>query len=204
MRKLVSGIAASILLVSVSACGNNSASPSTTSDPSASAPTNEPSESPNVIQQDAAKAYRDALLLSQTSATSDGLTELWYDSDSSLSQVQVQDPVSKKFVLHDLTENTAVYVDESAMMPTRLTGELDGLIEGGLDIGSVTSSQPGVIVIVNTMDSVVYRTTYTLDPQGRIAKAILLADDEPLGEIDFKFAITTEGKAALKLAAETN
>ena len=204
MRKVIAGITASILVVSLSACAKNSATPQNSGEPAASAPAIEPSESPNVIQADAAGAYRSALEISRSAAATDGLTELWYDTDRVLSQVVVQDPASKKFVSQDVTENTATYIDESAMMPARLLSELDGLIKGGLDVGSVTSTIPGQFVITNTIDLVVYKTTYTLDANGRIAKAILVADDESLGEIDFKYSVTVEGKAALKLAAKTD
>ncbi len=202
MHKLGIALLAGALTLGISACGGNEAEP--TSSTEVSAPPIEASQSPNEIQQDAATAYRSAIQESDKSAASDGLTELWYDSDNALTQVVVQDPASGKFVVHDLDDDTALYITKDAMMPTRLLGELDGLIAGGADRGSVVSNNPGEFVITNTVDLIVYVTTYTLDSQGRISQAVLVADDEPLGNITFKYEITSEGKASLKLADETN
>lgn len=204
MKKLTIAFVAGALAIGVSACSKDAASSPTPTDSAASAPSIEASASPNLIQPDAADAYRTAIGASEKSAATSGLTELWYDTDQVLSQVAVQDPASKKYVIHDLNDETALYITQDAMMPARLLGELDGLIKGGEDRGSVVSNKPGEFVITNTVDLIVYVTTYTLDTQGRIASSVIIADDEPLGNITYKYEVTAEGKAALKLANETN
>lgn len=204
MKKFAVAFIASALALATSACSRGESATPTSTDLAASAPAIEASPSANVIQQDAATAYRIAIQASEKSAATDGLTELWFDSDQVLSQVAVQDPVSKKFVIHDLNDETALYIAKDAMMPARLLGELDGLIKGGVDRGSVVSTKPGEFVVTNTVDLIVYVTTYAIDAQGRIATAVIVADDEPLGNIDYKYEVTKEGKAALKLADETN
>jgi hypothetical protein len=202
MRKLSAGVTAVTLLIALSACASNDASSQVSPTADSSIPAIEPSASPNEIQQDAADAYRAALLKSQSSAAASGLTEFWLDDIGDLSQVQAQDPASNKYVVHDITGETAIYVDESAMMPARLLSELDGLINGELDTGSVTSTMASVFEIKNTIDDVVYQTTYRLDDQGRILSADILADDEILGKIKFVYSVTKEAQTALKLAAD--
>ena len=163
----------------------------------ASSPVAEPSATPNVIEPAAETAYRSALEASSASARESGLTELWYDTDKDLVQIVVQEPKSKRFVSYDVTDEALYPIDETAMMPTRLLAELDGLIKGGLDQGSVVTSPSGGFIITNIIDLTVYITTYTLDDAGRIATASIIADDEPLGTVTYNFLITTEGGKAL-------
>ena len=88
-------------------------------------------------------------------------------------------------------------MDETSMMPARTISELDGLVAGANDQGSVISNTPGEFTITNTIDMSKYVTVYTLDTEGRIAKSVISSDDEPLGEITYTYSVTKEGKAAL-------
>lgn len=186
-----------LLALTLTACSQSDATPETSVSTAASLPAVEPSTTPNVIEPAAESAYRSALEISATSAEADGLTELWYDSAQELVQIVVQDPQSKKFLSYDVTDEALYPIDLSAMMPARLLAELDGLIKGGLDEGSVVISSSGGFVITNTIDLTIYVTTYTVDDAGRIATAEIVADDEPLGKITYIFSISAEGQRAL-------
>ncbi|CAB4336542.1 unannotated protein [freshwater metagenome] len=200
MQLICVGAAALVLV----GCANGAPDAANTSE--IAAPTLEPetTPSPNFIQADAEAAYRQALLASQASSAESGLTELWFDIDGTLVQIAVQDPKSKVFASEDVTNDSVYEIDESSMMPARSLAELDGLISGGVDQGSVISNAPGVFVITNTIDLSVYVTTYTLDSQGRIAKSVMVSDDEPIGEINFSYSITKEGKATLATLSDAS
>jgi hypothetical protein len=195
--KWVQLISVGAVALILTGCGKGATDAATS--PEITAPTLEPevTASPNIIQPDAEAAYRKALLTSQASAGTSGLTELWFDVDGTMVQVAVQDPKSGKFASQDVTDDSVFEIDEASMMPARLLAELDGLVAGGSDQGSVISNSPGEFIITNTIDLSKYVTTYTLDAQGRITKSVIIADDEPLGEITYSYSITKEGKATL-------
>lgn len=155
------------------------------------------SVSPNEIQPDAERDFRAALVASQDSAAKSGLTELWFDTEGSLVQVAVQDPNTKICASYDVSTDSVFEMDETSMMPARTISELDGLVAGANDQGSVISNTPGEFTITNTIDLSKYVTVYTLDTEGRIAKSVISSDDEPLGEITYTYSVTKEGKAAL-------
>ena len=155
------------------------------------------SVSPNEIQPDAEREFRAALVASQDSAAKSGLTELWFDTEGSLVQVAVQDPNTKICASYDVNTDSVFEMDETSMMPARTISELDGLVAGANDQGSVISNTPGEFTITNTIDLSKYVTVYTLDTEGRIAKSVISSDDEPLGEITYTYSVTKEGKAAL-------
>ena len=155
------------------------------------------SVSPNEIQPDAEREFRAALVASQYSAAKSGLTELWFDTEGSLVQVAVQDPNTKICASYDVNTDSVFEMDETSMMPARTISELDGLVAGANDQGSVISNTPGEFTITNTIDLSKYVTVYTLDTEGRIAKSVISSDDEPLGEITYTYSVTKEGKAAL-------
>ena len=155
------------------------------------------SVSPNEIQPDAEREFRAALVASQDSAAKSGLTELWFDTEGSLVQVAVQDPNTKICASYDLNTDSVFEMDETSMMPARTISELDGLVAGANDQGSVISNTPGEFTITNTIDLSKYVTVYTLDTEGRIAKSVISSDDEPLGEITYTYSVTKEGIAAL-------
>ena len=188
-----------LLALTLAGCSQPAATPKTSANTDASSPASEPSATPNLIEPVAEASYRSALEASATSAGTAGLTELWYDTDENLVQIVVQDPKSNRFVSYDVTDEALYPIDVSAMMPTRLLAELDGLIKGGLDEGSVVSSSSGGFVITNTIDLTKYVTTYTVDDSGRIATAEIIADDEPLGTVTYNFSITADGKRALAI-----
>ena len=183
-----------------------SSKPKTSTESGISAPTleAEPSISPNEIQPDAEREFRAALLKSQESAAESGLTELWFDTDGVMVQVAVQDPKTKTCASYDVDADSVFEMDETSMMPARTISELDGLVAGGNDQGSVISNAPGEFTITNTIDLSKYVTIYTLDTEGRIAKSVITSDDEPLGEITYTYSVTKEGKAALVALKETN
>jgi hypothetical protein len=155
------------------------------------------SVSPNEIQPDAEREFRAALVASQDSAAKSGLTELWFDTEGTLVQVAVQDPNTKICASYDVSTDSVFEMDETSMMPARTISELDGLVAGANDQGSVISNTPGEFTITNTIDLSKYVTVYTLDTEGRIAKSVISSDDEPLGEITYTYSVTKEGKAAL-------
>ena len=155
------------------------------------------SVSPNEIQPDAEREFRAALVASQDSAAKSGLTELWFDTEGSLVQVAVQDPNTKICASYDVNTDSVFEMDETSMMPARTISELDGLVAGANDQGSVISNTPDEFTITNTIDLSKYVTVYTLDTEGRIAKSVISSDDEPLGEITYTYSVTKEGKAAL-------
>jgi hypothetical protein len=196
-RKVSKLSIAVLFALSLTGCSQTDATPDPSVSAAASLPATESSATPNVIEPAAESAYRTALEISATSAEVNGLTELWYDSAEDLVQIVVQDPKSKKFVSYDVTDEALYPIDLSAMMPARLLAELDGLIKGGLDEGSVVTSSSGGFVITNTIDLTKYVTTYLVDDAGRIATAEIIADDEPLGTVTYNFSITAEGKRAL-------
>jgi len=193
------GLAALAVVTFATGCTSDSPESGATQETSIAAPTleAEPTLSPNVIEPDAEREFRSALVKSQVSAAESGLTELWFDTDGALVQVAVQDPKTKTCASYDVDADSVFEMDESSMMPARTLAELDGLIAGGNDQGSVTSGAPGEFTITNTIDLAKYVTVYTLDADGRIAKSVISSDDEPLGEITYSYSVTKEGKAAL-------
>jgi hypothetical protein len=205
-RPIGLGLAAFAILAAATGCGNDSPNADASQDASLAAPTSgaEPSISPNEIEPDAEREFRAALIKSQESAAKSGLTELWFDTDGALVQVTVQDPKTQTCASFDVDADSVFEMDESSMMPARTISELDGLVAGGADQGSVKSESPGVFTITNMIDSSVYVTVYTLDSEGRIVKSVVTSDDEPLGEITYTYSITKEGKAALTALKETS
>jgi len=203
LRPFAIGLSVFAVMALTVGCGSDSgASPES----SIAAPTleAEPSISPNEIQPDAEREFRAALVKSQESAAVSGLTELWFDTDGVMVQVAVQDPKTKVCASYDVDADSVFEMDETSMMPARTISELDGLVAGGNDQGSVISDAPGEFTITNTIDLSKYVTVYTLDAEGRIAKSVISSDDEPLGEITYSYSVTKEGKAALTALKETS
>jgi hypothetical protein len=191
-----------VMALTVGCASDSGASPES----SVAAPTleAEPTVSPNEIEPAAESEFRAALIKSQESATETGLTELWFDTDGVMVQVAVQDPKTKICASYDVDADSVFEMDETSMMPARTLSELDGLVAGGNDQGSVISSAPGEFTITNTIDLSKYVTVYTLDAEGRITKSVISSDDEPLGEITYTYSVTKEGKAALTALKETS
>ena len=187
------------VLGSIAGCGNDSPEANSSNDSGVAAPTleAEPTVSPNEIEPAAESEFRAALVKSQESAAESGLTELWFDTDGVMVQVAVQDPKSDICASYDVDADSVFEMDETSMMPARTISELDGLLAGGNDQGSVILSAPGEYTITNTIDLAKYVTVYTLDSEGRVAKSVISSDDEPLGEITYTYSVTKEGKAAL-------
>jgi len=203
LRPVAIGLSVFAVMALTVGCGSDSgASPES----SIAAPTfeAEPTVSPNEIEPDAEREFRAALVKSQANATETGLTELWFDTEGALVQVAVQDPKTKTCASYDVDADSVFEMDETSMMPARTLSELDGLVAGGNDQGSVISSAPGEYTITNTIDLSKYVTVYTLDSEGRIAKSVVSADDEPLGEITYTYSVTKEGKAALFALKESS
>jgi hypothetical protein len=200
------GLAALALLAFTSGCTNDSPESGTSQETSAAAPTleAEPTVSPNEIEPAAESEFRAALVKSQDSAAEAGLTELWFDTEGLMVQVAVQDPKTKTCASYDVDADSVFEMDETSMMPARTIAELNGLVTGGNDQGSVISSAPGEFTITNTIDLSIYVTVYTLDSEGRVAKSVISSDDEPLGEITYTYSITKEGKAALDALSATS
>ena len=198
-RPIGLGLVALAVLTFATGCGDKSPDSGAATESGISAPTleAEPSISPNEIQPDAEREFRAALVKSQDSAAESGLTELWFDTDGVMVQVAVQDPKTKICASYDVDADSVFEMDETSMMPARTLSELDGLVAGGNDQGSVISSAPGEFTITNTIDLSKYVTVYTLDAEGRITKSVISSDDEPLGEITYTYSVTKEGKAAL-------
>lgn len=186
-----------LLVLSVAGCSKTDSAPETTTPAPATSQSVDAGTAANLIEAQAESAYRTALEASNSAADTLGLTELWYDANLELVQVLVQDPQSKRFVFLDVLEDASYPVDKDSMMPARLLAELDGLIAGGLDQGSVITGSQGEFIITNTIDLIKYVTTYTLDTDGRIATSSIIADEELLGTVTYNFAITSEGKQAL-------
>ena len=205
-RPIGLGLTALAVLTFATGCGDKSPDSGSATESGISAPTleAEPSISPNEIQPDAEREFRAALVKSQESAAESGLTELWFDTDGAMVQVAVQDPKTKTCASYDVDADSVFEMDETSMMPARTISELDGLVAGGNDQGSVISNAPGEFTITNTIDLSKYVTVYTLDTEGRIAKSVITSDDEPLGEITYTYSVTKEGKAALVALRETS
>lgn len=199
MKKLNTVLLVTTVAIALCACTSDSNSEATqpSTSPSAATPAPEPASSTNSVPADAVAAYRSALKASGDSLTKDGITELWFDTDETIVQVLVFDPASNQYLAFDATEGTSALTDESELIPARLSSELDGLIAGNLDTGSVSVTDSGEIVVVDIIDEVKYQTFYTLDQAGRLKDATLLADDENLGLIEFHYEITVEGETAL-------
>jgi hypothetical protein len=205
-RPIRLGLAALALIAFTSGCANDSPESGTSQETSAAAPTleAEPTASPNEIEPAAESEFRAALVKSQDSAAEAGLTELWFDTDGLMVQVAVQDPKTKTCASYDVDADSVFEMDETSMMPARTIAELNGLVTGGNDQGSVISSAPGEFTVTNTIDLSIYVTVYTLDSEGRVAKSVISSDDEPLGEITYTYSITKEGKAALDALSATS
>ena len=205
-RPIGLGLAVLAVLTFATGCGDKSPNSGSATESGISAPTleAEPSISPNEIQPDAEREFRAALVKSQESAAESGLTELWFDTDGVMVQVAVQDPKTKTCASYDVDADSVFEMDETSMMPARTISELDGLVAGGNDQGSVISNAPGEFTITNTIDLSKYVTVYTLDAEGRISKSVITSDDEPLGEITYTYSVTKEGKAALVALKETS
>jgi len=205
-RPIGLGLVALAVLTFATGCGDKSPDSGAATESGISAPTleAEPSISPNEIQPDAEREFRAALVKSQESAAESGLTELWFDTDGVMVQVAVQDPKTKTCASYDVDADSVFEMDETSMMPARTISELDGLVAGGNDQGSVISNAAGEFTITNTIDLSKYVTVYTLDTEGRIAKSVISSDDEPLGEITYTYSVTKEGKAALVALKETS
>ena len=152
---------------------------------------------PNEIDKDAEAVYRNAITASQKSANSNGLTELWFDSEGQLVQVSVQDKSGSLYVTQDMLDESVYEVDESAMMPAMLLAELDALAVSGSNYGYVVFDELQRIEVSNTIDDIIYVTTYEISEDGLISKAIISAEAEPLGEITYSYSVTKEGQAAL-------
>lgn len=152
---------------------------------------------PNEIDKDAEAVYRKAISASQNSANSNGLTELWFDSEGQLVQVSVQDKSGSLFVTQDMLDESVYEVDESAMMPAMLLAELDALAVSGSNYGYIVFDESQRIEVSNTIDDIIYVTTYEISEDGLISKAIISAESEPLGEITYSYSVTKEGQAAL-------
>jgi hypothetical protein len=58
--------------------------------------------------------------------------------------------------------------------------------------------------VTNEIDGVIYVTTYEIGQDGLIYKAVIQADDEPLGEVTYAYSVTTEGQAALVALREAS
>lgn len=205
-RPIRLGLAALALLAFTSGCANDSPESVTSQETSAAAPTleAEPTASPNEVEPAAESEFRAALVKSQESAAEAGLTELWFDTDGLMVQVAVQDPKTKTCASYDVDADSVFEMDETSMMPARTIAELNGLVTGGNDQGSVISNAPGEFTITNTIDLSIYVTIYTLDSESRVAKSVISSDDEPLGEITYTYSVTKEGKAALDALSATS
>jgi hypothetical protein len=186
-----------LCVLAVAGCSKTDAAPESSAPAPATSQSVDSGAVTNLIEAQAESAYRTALEASNSAAETLGLTELWYDASVELVQVLVQDPQSKRFVFLDVLEDANYPVDKNSMMPARLLAELDGLIAGGLDQGSVITGSQGEFIIINTIDLIKYVTTYTLDADGRIATASIIADEELLGTVTYNFSITPEGMQAL-------
>ena len=199
MRKVILGS----ILISVSlvtACGRDTGqaqpdalNPTTFATPVAP----EPTGSTNIIDETAAKAYREALQKSLAAQSETGLTEIWKDPDGNLAQVVSFDVASQKGVQHDIIADEAQELGGDAMMPTVLLDELDAL-EGNAstDRGSVTSQKTGTFTVLNYVDDSKYVSVYTVDDQGRLASAQVSVDDELSAIATFTYSVTAEGKTA--------
>lgn len=205
LRPFALGLSVFAIMALTAGCGSNSPGSGASLDSSVAAPTleAEPTVSPNEIEPAAESQFRAALIKSQDSAAETGLTELWFDTDAAMVQVAVQDPKTQTCVSYDVDADSVFEMDETSMMPARTLSELDGLVAGGNDEGSVISSAPGEFTITNTIDLSKYVTVYNLDSEGRIAKSVISSDDEPLGEITYTYSVTKEGKAALTALKES-
>jgi hypothetical protein len=186
-------------------CGN-SAPEANSSESQTATPTQsgDPSPTPNEIDKDAEATYRKAISASQIAATANGLTELWFDSEGELVQVSVQDKDGTLFVTQDMMDEAVYEVDESAMMPAMLVAELDALAVSGTDNGYVLFDSQNRIEVSNNIDEIVYVTTYEINQDGLISRAIISAEGESLGEITYAYSVTKEGQAALDALAAAN
>jgi hypothetical protein len=188
--------------------GCGASSPESSSSPGAQTVTPpqsvDPTANPNEIDKDAEAAYRKAISTSQAAAASNGLTELWYDSDGELVQVSVQDQDGELFITQDMMDESVYEVDESAMMPAMLLAELDALAVSGSDFGYVVYNDQQQIEVSNNIDDIVYVTTYEIGQDGLIYKATINAEGEPLGEITYAYSVTSEGQSAIAAFQETN
>lgn len=157
----------------------------------------EPTGSTNIIDADAAAAYRIALEKSLAAQTATGLTEVWRDPDGNIAQVVAFDVDAQAAVQHDIIADTATELAGDAMMPNVLLSELEALeANAATDVGSVSSQKAGSFTVLNHVDDSKYISVYTIDDQGRIAKAEVSVDDELSAVATFTYSLTDEGKAA--------
>ena len=187
-------------------CGNSAPEANSSLGSQTAAPTQggDPAATPNEIDKDAEATYRIAISASQLAAADNGLTELWFDSEGELVQVSVQDKDGTLFVTQDMMDEAVYEVDESAMMPAMLLAELDALAVSGTDNGYVVFDSQNRIEVLNNIDEIVYLTTYEINQDGLISRAIISAEGEPLGEITYAYSVTKEGQAALDALAGTS
>jgi hypothetical protein len=198
-------IAASTVVLAIgltSGCGNSATSGADATDLPTAAATELPANLPtapakNEVNPDAAKAYRAALEASLAAMRKSGLTELTYDTDNTLIDVLAYNPANKRVVEQDVEYGDVEELDESASMPNSLLDELDGLeADNGTDVGTVTSPQPGVIVVTSFLEETVYVSTYTINSAGLIESASLVLDGDDLGTTKYVYSLTPEAKKA--------
>jgi hypothetical protein len=198
-RYLSLGSIALVTLAFTVGCSNDAPEATQSQDSQTAIPSisSEPTGIPNEIDKDAEATYREAILASQVSASLNGLTELWYDSENELVQVSVQTKDGSQFITQDFLDGSVYEVDESAMMPAMLLAELDALAVSGTDFGYVVFDDQKRIEVSNNIDDIVYVTTYEIGQDGLIYKATITAEDEALGVITYTYSITKEGQDAL-------
>jgi hypothetical protein len=207
VRRLTLGMIAVATMSLTVGCGGSSEPNSSSSEAAQTVtpPQNvDPTANPNEIDKDAEATYRKAISASQVAAASNGLTELWFDSDGELVQVSVQDKAGELFVTQDMMDESVYEVDESAMMPAMLVAELDALAVSGSNYGYVVFDELQQIEVSNNIDDIVYVTTYEIGQDGLIYKATINAEGEPLGEITYFYSVTDEGQSAIDVFEAAN
>jgi hypothetical protein len=200
------GLAALAILALTSGCGSDTPEPALSQASAAASPTEdvEPSAEPSKSGSVAEDIYRQAIILSEKAADESGLTELWFDADNQLVLVSVQNSDRTQFATQDLLDESVYAIDELEMMPAMLLAELDELVASGLSKESIVLDELTKVQVTNEIDGVIYVTTYEIGQDGLIYKAVIQADDEPLGEVTYAYRVTTEGQAALVALKETS
>jgi hypothetical protein len=204
-RPLGLGLATFAILASTSGCGSNTPEPASSqvSKASTSAEFVEPSYEPGEITSSAEDVYRKAIGLSTNAANATGLTELWYDSENQLVLVSVQNSDQTQFATQDLLDEMVYQIDEQEMMPSMLLAELDELVASGLSTRNLVLNDSNKVTVINEIDGVIYITAYEIGEDGLIYRALIKADDEPLGEVTYTYSVTSEGQAALAALEES-